>query len=63
MNDYVRKLQRGAIQEAVKDLVEKRTMCGKLHKNAYTSAIDALCKMGIKISRDVLYKRVERERD
>ncbi len=32
-----------------------------MHKNAYTSVIDELCKMGVEINRDALFKRVERE--
>ncbi len=30
-------------------------------KNDYTSVVDALCKMGVEINRDTLYKRVEKE--
>ncbi len=40
MNDSVRKLQQGVIQEAVNDMVEKRRKGGILHMNAYTSVID-----------------------
>ncbi len=49
MNDYVRKLQQGVTGEGevANSLVEKRKKDEKLHKNAYTSVIDAVCKMGV----------------
>ncbi len=59
--DYLTKLQSGAIKQAVNDLVERRTRDGKLNKNAYTSVIDVLSKMGVEIKRDALYKSVEQE--
>ncbi len=59
--DYVKKLQVGAIKQAVDDLVKHKRKQGGLGRNAYLPAIDALSKLGIKIKRDALYKRVERE--
>ncbi len=41
--------------------MEARRRDGKLQKYAYTSIIDVLGEVGVKIGRDVLYKRVERE--
>ncbi len=59
--DYVKKLQVGAVKQAVDDLVECKRKGGTLGRNEYLSAIDALSKLGVKINRDALYKRVERE--
>ncbi len=59
--DYVKKLQDKAIKQAVKDFVLVRRRDGKLQKNAYSSFIDALNKIGVYINRGALYKRVEQE--
>ncbi len=59
--DYVKKLQKGAIKQAVDDLVETKRRDGTLQRNAYHSAIDALRKIGVNMKRDALYKRVERQ--
>ncbi len=59
--DYVKKLQVSAIKQAVDDLVEHKRKGRTLGRNAYLSAIDALSKLGVKVKRDALYKRVERE--
>ena len=58
--DYVKRLQDGAIEQAINDLVLARRRDGKLQKNAYALVIDALNKLGVNINRDALYKRVER---
>ncbi len=59
--NYVKKLHDGALKQAVNDMVQARRRNGKLEKNAYMAIIDVLSECGIKISRDALYKRVERE--
>ncbi len=59
--DYVKKLQVDAIKQAVDDLVEHKRKRGELGRNAFLSAIDALSKLGVKIKRDALHMRVERE--
>ncbi len=60
-DNFVKKLHDGAIKHAVNDLVAARRRDGKLQKNAYTSIIDSLGKVGVKIGRYALYKCVERE--
>ncbi len=57
--DYVKRLQDGATEQAVNDLVLARRRDGKLQKNAYALVIDALNKLGVNINRNVLYKCVK----
>ncbi len=59
--DYIKKLQVGAIKQAVNHLVERKRKGGTLGSNSYLSAINALSKLGVKIKCDALYNRVERE--
>ncbi len=58
---HVKKLHDGSTKQAVNDLVDARRRDGKLQKDAYTSIIDKLCKIGVQINRDALYKQVGRE--
>ncbi len=58
---YVKKLQDDAIKQDNKDLVLAKRRKGKLQKNAYSSILDALHKIGVYINRDALSKRVEQE--
>ncbi len=53
---YIKKLQNGAINQAVNDLVLARKRDGMIQKNAYSSILDALHKIGVNITRDALYK-------
>ncbi len=59
--DYIKKLHNGAINQAINDLVLAKRRDGMIQKNGYLSVLDALHKIGVNITRDALYKRVERE--
>ena len=63
MVDYAAALRKLAVKQVVQDLVDKKKLYGRLERQSYGSAIDALSQLGIPITRDTLYQRVKREID
>ena len=63
LNPYVKKLHEAALQPVVNDLVHEKEEGWKSRtaRDSYTAKLQCLELMGIKIMRDALYKRVERQ--
>ena len=58
---YVKKLKDGTVNQVVNDLIMAKDSEGRVSHKQYNEAVDALCKCGINITIDELYKRVEQE--
>ena len=60
---YLKKIQEKAVQAVVNDLVDKKEegWTSMTARDSYTAKLHCLESMGIKIKRDALYKRVERQ--
>ena len=56
---YVKKLEDGAVNQVVNDLIIAKGSEGRVSHKQYNSAVDALFNCGINITIDALYKRVE----
>ena len=62
-NPYLKKLHEAAFQPVVNDLVHEKEEGWKSRtaRDSYTTKLQCLELMGIKITRDALYKRVEQQ--
>ncbi len=62
-NPYLKKLHKEALQGDINDLVQEKEegWKGRTSQDTHTTKLQCLKLMGIKIMRDVLYKRVERQ--
>ncbi len=62
-NPYLKKIQELDVQAVVNDLVHEKEEGWKSRtaRDSYTAKLHCLELMGIKIKRDALYKRVERQ--
>ena len=60
---YLKKLHGVALQGVVNDLVQEKEegWKGRTSRDSYTTKLQCLELMGIKITKDALYKRVERQ--
>ena len=62
-SQYVKKWHQSALQDVVHDLVKEKEEGWKSRtaRDSYTTKLKSLELIGISITRDALYKRVERE--